>query len=60
MKKILVIMLFASIFLLACAGETSSTSDFENRGYASTEKLVSAKWLNENLDKKAIIYRYNV
>ena len=47
-------MLFASIFLLACAGETSSTSDFENRGYASTEKLVSAKWLNENLDKKDI------
>ena len=54
MKKFLVIMLFASIFLSACAGETSSASDFENRGYASTEKLVSAKWLNENLDKKDI------
>ena len=32
-----------------------SDSSFDQRGYSNTDKLVSAEWLNENLENVKII-----
>ena len=43
-----------AIILLACSSESSEAS-FDDRGYSSTEKLVSAEWLEENINNVKII-----
>tara|TARA_B100000945_G_scaffold49055_1_gene34819 strand:+ start:183 stop:1091 length:909 start_codon:yes stop_codon:yes gene_type:complete len=54
MKKIILITSVIAIILLACSSELSETS-FDDRGYSSTEKLVSAEWLEENINNVKII-----
>ena len=54
MKKIILITSAIAIILLACSSESSETS-FDDRGYSSTEKLVSAEWLEENISNVKII-----
>ena len=54
MKKIILITSVIAIILLACSSESSETS-FDDRGYSSTEKLVSAEWLEENINNVKII-----
>ena len=54
MKKIILITSAIPIILLACSSESSETS-FDDRGYSSTEKLVSAEWLEENINNVKII-----
>ena len=54
MKKIILITSAIAIILLACSSESSETS-FDDRGYSSTEKLVSAEWLEENINNVKII-----
>ncbi|MCH2673657.1 MAG: sulfurtransferase [Dehalococcoidia bacterium] len=53
MKKIILITSAIAI-ILACSSESSETS-FDDRGYSSTEKLVSAEWLEENINNVKII-----
>ena len=53
MKKIILITSAIAI-ILACSSESSETS-FDDRGYSSTEKLVSAEWLEENISNVKII-----
>ncbi|MBN41200.1 MAG: sulfurtransferase [SAR202 cluster bacterium] len=46
------------ILLAVCIGCTTSNAvdnSFESRGYANTDKLVSAEWLNKNLGQVKII-----
>ena len=52
MKKIILITSAIAI-ILACSSESSETS-FDDRGYSSTEKLVSAEWLEENINNVKI------
>ena len=54
MKKIILIILALGSIFMACSSE-SSDSSFDARGYASTDKLVSAEWLNNNLESVKII-----
>ena len=54
MKKIILITSVIAIILLACSSESSEAS-FDDRGYSSTEKLVSAEWLEENINNVKII-----
>ena len=54
MKKIILITSAIAIILLACSSESSEAS-FDDRGYSSTEKLVSAEWLEENINNVKII-----
>ena len=53
MKKIILITSAIAI-ILACSSESSENS-FDDRGYSSTEKLVSAEWLEENISNVKII-----
>ncbi len=40
----------------ACAGnEVASDASLEDRGYASTARLVSTDWVNENLDNENVV-----
>jgi thiosulfate/3-mercaptopyruvate sulfurtransferase len=41
--------------LAACSSSVNVDNSFESRGYANTDKLVSADWLNDNLDNVKII-----
>ena len=54
MKKIILILVAMGSILMACSTEASDSS-FDARGYSSTDKLVSAEWLNENIDSVKII-----
>ena len=54
MKKIILIISAMAIILIACSSE-SSESSYNDRGYSSTEKLVSAEWLEENINNVKII-----
>ena len=54
MKKIILITSAIAIILLSCSSESSEAS-FDDRGYSSTEKLVSAEWLEENINNVKII-----
>ncbi|MEC7837740.1 MAG: sulfurtransferase [Chloroflexota bacterium] len=54
MKKIVLITIaIGSIFMGCSTGDLDSS--FESRGYSSTEKLVSAEWLSENINDVKII-----
>ena len=54
MKKLLIIGLATVGLFWGCSSE-GTESGFNNRGYSSTEKLVSAEWLNNNLESVKII-----
>ena len=54
MKKLLIIGLATVGLFWGCSSE-GTESGFSNRGYSSTEKLVSAEWLNNNLESVKII-----
>ncbi len=43
------------LVLAACSSSVSVDNSFEARGYSNTDKLVSADWLNDNLDNVKII-----
>ncbi|NCG35226.1 MAG: hypothetical protein GWO78_04445 [Dehalococcoidales bacterium] len=55
MKKIIIITLIVGAIFIGCSSESSSDSSFDTKGYASTDKLVSAEWLNNNIDNVKII-----
>jgi thiosulfate/3-mercaptopyruvate sulfurtransferase len=54
MKKLLIIGTFIIGVFFGCSAEDSDSS-FDQRGYSNTDKLVSAEWLNENLENVKII-----
>lgn len=54
MKKIILTMIAIGSILMACSSDTSDSS-FDVRGYSSTDKLVSAKWLEDNMQNVKII-----
>ena len=54
MKKIIIITLIVGAIFVGCSSESSSDSSFDTKGYASTDKLVSAEWLNNNIDLSLI------
>ena len=54
MKKLLIIGTFIIGVFFGCSSGDSDSS-FDQRGYSNTDKLVSAEWLNENLENVKII-----
>jgi thiosulfate/3-mercaptopyruvate sulfurtransferase len=52
--KILTLSILVLI-LAACSSSANVDNSFESRGYANTDKLVSADWLSENLDNVKIV-----
>ena len=54
MKKLLIIGTFIIGVFFGCSSGDSD-SGFDQRGYSNTDKLVSAEWLNENLENVKII-----
>jgi len=54
MKKIILTIIAIGSVLMACSSDTSDSS-FDARGYSSTDKLVSAKWLEDNIQNVKII-----
>ena len=54
MKKIIIIVSVMISVLVACSSQSTDNS-FEVRGYSSTDKLVSAEWLEENINDVKII-----
>ena len=54
MKKIIIIISVMISVFVACSSQSTDNS-FEARGYSSTDKLVSAEWLEENIKTKAMI-----
>ena len=55
MKKIIIITLIVGAIFIGCNSESSSDSSFDTKGYASTDKLVSAEWLSNNIDNVKIV-----
>lgn len=54
MKKIIIIISVMISVFVACSSQSTDNS-FEARGYSSTDKLVSAEWLEENINDVKII-----
>ena len=54
MKKIIIIISIMISVFVACSSQSTDNS-FEARGYSSTDKLVSAEWLEENINDVKII-----
>ena len=49
MKKLLIIGTFIIGVFFGCSSGDSDSS-FDQRGYSNTDILVSAEWLNDNLE----------
>ena len=54
MKKIIILISVMISVFVACSSQSTDNS-FEARGYSSTDKLVSAEWLEENINDVKII-----
>lgn len=55
MKKIIIAILIIGTIFIGCSSESTNDTSFNSKGYASTDKLVSAEWLNNNIDSVKII-----